>query len=108
MYVAYEWNLLQTVPCLAHSGRLDALSGWHGDNFTTEGAPETLAEVGAMILATLKVKVLPWLGPGASAGARVSTGCDPETHPRAVNRRRSPDARREACAESGKSPRDQG
>ena len=54
MYVAYEWTLLQTVPCLAHSSRLDALSGWHGDDFYTEGEPETLDEVDAMILGTFK------------------------------------------------------
>ena len=67
MYVAYEWNLFQTAPCLAYSSRLDALSGWHGDDFHSEGEPETLDEVDAMILGTLKAKVLPRLGPGASA-----------------------------------------
>ena len=35
MYVAYGWTLLQTVPCFAYSSRLDALSGWHGDDFYT-------------------------------------------------------------------------
>ena len=60
MYVACEWTLLQTVPCLAYNSRLDALSGWHGDDFYTEGA--TLDEVDAMILGTFTAKVLPRLG----------------------------------------------
>ena len=38
-------------------------------------------EVDAMILVTLKVKVLSWLEPGASAGVRASAGYDLETHP---------------------------
>ena len=71
MYVAYEWTLLQTVPCLAYSSRLDALSGWHGDDFYTEGEPETLDEVDAMILGIFKAKVLPRLGPGASAEGKI-------------------------------------
>ena len=43
MYVAYEWTLLHTVPCLAYSSRLHALSGWHGDDLCTEFEPETEA-----------------------------------------------------------------
>ena len=66
MYLENEWTLLQTVPCLAYSSKLDALSGWHGDDFYTEGEPEALDEVDAMILGTFKAKVLPRLGPGAN------------------------------------------
>ena len=35
MYLEHEWTLLQTVPCLAYSSKLDILSGWHGDDFCT-------------------------------------------------------------------------
>ena len=66
MYLGYEWTLLQTVPCLAYSSKLDILSGWHGDDFYTEGEPEALDEVDTMILGTFKAKVLPRLGPGAN------------------------------------------
>ena len=66
MYFENEWILLQTVPCLACSSKLDALSGWHGDDFYTEGEPEALDEVDAMILGTFKAKVLPRLGAGAN------------------------------------------
>ena len=93
----------QTVPCLAYSSRLDALSGWHGDDFYTDGEPETLDEVDAMILGTLKAKVLPRLGPGASAEGTILRRILKWS-----TERRSPDARCEACGESGKSPRGQG
>ena len=66
MYTTYEWTLLQTVPCLAKSGRLDSSAGWQGDDFHTEGEPSALDEVDEMILASFKAKVLPRLGPGAS------------------------------------------
>ena len=46
--------------------QLDILSGWHGDDFYTEGEPEALDEVDTMILGTFKAKVLPRLGPGAN------------------------------------------
>ena len=67
MYVAYEWTLLQTVPCPAYSSRLDAVPSWHGDDFYAEGELEPLDEVDAMILVTFEAKVLPLFGPGASA-----------------------------------------
>ena len=66
MYLEYEWTMLQTVPCLAYSSKLDTLSGWHGDDFYTEGEPEALDEMNEMILRTFKAKVLPRLGPGAN------------------------------------------
>ena len=66
MYLGYEWTLLQTVPCLAYSSKLDILSGWHGDDFYTDGEPEALDEVDTFILGTFKAKVLPRLGPGAN------------------------------------------
>ena len=66
MHFENEWILLQTVPCLACSSKLDALSGWHGDDFYTEGEPEALDDVDAMILGTFKAKVLPRLGAGAN------------------------------------------
>ena len=52
--------------CLAYCGRLDSLTGWHGDDFYKEGEPGALDEVDEMILASFKAKVLPRLGPGAS------------------------------------------
>ena len=67
MYVAYEWTMLQTVPCLAYSSRLDALSGWHDDDLHTECEPKTLDEVDIRILWTFKARVLPRKGPGANA-----------------------------------------
>ena len=69
MYVAYECTSLRTVPCLAYSSRLDALSGWHGDDLCAEGEPEPLDETDVMILGTFKAKVLPRLGRGANAEA---------------------------------------
>ena len=66
MYTTCGWTLLQTVPCLAYCGRLGSLTGWHGDDFYTEGEPGALDEVDEMILASFKAKVLPRLGPGAS------------------------------------------
>ena len=62
MYLGYEWTLLQTVPCLAYSSKLDILSGWHGDDFYTAGELEALDEVDTMILGTFKAKVPPRLG----------------------------------------------
>ena len=97
MFVANEWTLLQTVPCLAYSSRLDALTGWHGDDFYMEGERETLDEVD---LGDLQGQSAPTVGTRCERG-----GSDPETHPQLVNGRRSPDARCEACGEFGKSPR---
>ena len=37
MYLEYDWTLLQTVSCLACSSKLDAISGWHADDFFMEG-----------------------------------------------------------------------
>ena len=71
MYLEHEWTLLQTVPCLAYSSKLDTLSGWHGDDFYTEGEPETLDEIDEMILRTFKAKVLPRLGPGANVESTI-------------------------------------
>ena len=67
MYTTYEWTLLQIVPCLAYCGGLDSLAGWHGDDFHTEGELGALDEIDEMILVSFKAKVLPRLGPGASA-----------------------------------------
>ena len=71
MYLEYEWTLLQTVPCLAYSSKLDTLSGWHGDDFYTEGESEALDEIDEMILRTFKAKVLPRLGPGANVESTI-------------------------------------
>ena len=71
MYRTYGWTLLQTVPCLAHCGRLDSLAGWHGDDFCTEGEPGALDEVDEMVLASFKAKVLARLGPGTSTESTV-------------------------------------
>ena len=65
MNTTYGWAL-PTVPCLAYCGRLDSLTGWHGDDFYTEVEPGALDEVDEMILASFKAKVLPQLGPRAS------------------------------------------
>ena len=59
MYVAYECTSLRTVPCLAHSSRLDALSGWHGVDLCAEGEPEPLDETDVMILGTFKATIGP-------------------------------------------------
>ena len=56
LYTTYEWTLLQTVPCLAYSGRLDSLAGWHGDG---RGRRDDSGIVQGE-------SVLPRLGPGAS------------------------------------------
>ena len=95
--------LLQTVPCLAYSSRLDAQSGWHGDDFYTEGEAETLDEVDMMNLGDLQSQSASTVGTRCERG-----GYDPETRPQVVNGRCSPDARCEACGESGESPRGQG
>ena len=48
-----------TVPCLAYHPKLDCLCCVNGDNFHTEGEPEVLDQVGAMITTRLKAKILP-------------------------------------------------
>ena len=103
MYVAYEWTLLQTVPCLAYSSRLDALSGWHHDDFCTEKRARNTGRCRRGDLGDLQGQSASIVGTRCERG-----GYDLETHPQVVNGMRSPDARCDAYGESVKLPRGQG
>ena len=72
-YFENEWILLQTVPCLACSSKFDALLGWHGDDFYTEGELKALDEVDAM--RNVSGKSVSTFGRRNEHG-----GHDPETH----------------------------
>ena len=102
MYVAYEWTLVQTVPCFVHSNRLDALSAWHGDDLyggragnTRRSRRDDLGNLQGQSASTVGTRCERG-GYDAVCILKWSTG------------RRSPDAWCEACGESGKAAQGEG
>ena len=65
MFVEAGWSMLKTVPCLAYQPDWDCLSGFHGDDFYTEGEAIDLDKVDDMITSTFKANILPRIGPQA-------------------------------------------
>ena len=55
----WGWRMLTTVSCSAYDPTLDPFCGFHSDDFYTEGEPEVLDQVDAMITTRFKAKFLP-------------------------------------------------
>ncbi|CAK0826802.1 unnamed protein product [Prorocentrum cordatum] len=61
-YREHGWNIMSTAPCLAYHSEWDCLSGFHGDDFYTEGEPQQLDKADAMITGNFNAKILPRVG----------------------------------------------
>ena len=70
----WNWRMLKAVSCLAYHPPLDCLCGFHGDDFYTEGEPEALDHVDAMITTRFKAKIFHELAQGVQQIARPSGG----------------------------------
>ena len=65
------WVVVKNVSCQAYHVKLDALCGFHGDDFCREGEHSALDEFDQSIVECFKAKIMPHVGPGGAGEGTV-------------------------------------